>query len=236
MGIATRLKDMAEAALLTEAEITEINPEGQDFVRMSLHSPALRSVRWTAGTKVQLRLPGDGWTMRTYTPLFWDAEDGRTELLAYRHGHGPASTWSGQVESGDSVRFMGPRRSIDAPATGEPVLFVGDESSVALACAFATTGATVTHLFEAAHPAALTGTLAGLSPALDADVCGNDDPAALLDRLRGLAAAMPRPYRLIVTGDAATVHAVRREVRTWSTPPARITGKAYWAAGRAGLD
>ncbi|GGN12391.1 NADPH-dependent ferric siderophore reductase [Actinoplanes campanulatus] len=236
MGIATRLKDMAEAALLTEAEITNINPTGDDFVRISLRSPALQSVRWTAGTKVQVRLPGDGWTMRTYTPLCWDAADGRTELLAYRHGHGPASAWCGQVEAGDSIRFMGPRRSIDAPAADEPVLFVGDESSVALACAFATTGAAVTHLFEAARPAALAGTLAELEPALDADVCGTDDPAGLLDRLRTLAAAMPRPYRLVVTGDAATVHTVRREVRTWSTPPAKVTGKAYWAAGRTGLD
>jgi ferric-chelate reductase (NADPH) len=183
---------------------------------------------------MQIRMPGDGWSMRTCTPLNWDVAEGRTELLAYRHGHGPAGIWSGQVAAGDGIRFMGPRRSIDAPGAGERILFVGDESSVALACAFTTTGAEVTHLFEAALPAPLTGTLDKLG--LTAAVCGNDETDALLDRLRGLAAGVPAPYRLIVTGDAATVHAVRREVRTWATPPAKITGKAYWAAGRAGLD
>jgi ferric-chelate reductase (NADPH) len=222
---------MAEAALLTEASVTAVDHISDDFVRVSLHSPALRTARWTAGTKVQLRLPGDGWTMRTYTPLHWDVADGRTELLAYRHGHGPASTWCGEVAAGDSIRFMGPRRSIDAPSAGERILFVGDESSVALACSLATTGAEVTHLFEATRPAELPQTLAKLS--LPAEVCGND---TLLERLRVLAATVATPYRLIVTGNAATVHAVRREIRNWPAPPAKVVGKAYWAAGRAGLD
>jgi ferric-chelate reductase (NADPH) len=115
VGITARLKDMAEAALLTEAEVTGVDDVGEDFVRIGLGSPALRAVRWTAGTKVQIRMAGDGWSMRTYTPLNWDVADGRTELLAYRHGHGPAGIWSGQVAAGDGIRFMGPRRSIDAP-------------------------------------------------------------------------------------------------------------------------
>ncbi|BEL05436.1 hypothetical protein Q0Z83_036270 [Actinoplanes sichuanensis] len=231
MGIASRIKDMAEAALLTEASVTAVDHISADFVRLKLHSPALRTARWTAGTKVQLRLPGDGWTMRTYTPLNWDAAEGRTELLAYRHGHGPASTWCGEVAVGDGIRFMGPRRSIDAPAAGERILFVGDASSVALACAFTTTGAEVTHLFEAAAPALLAEALQTLS--LPAEVCATD---TLLDRLRALAPTVPVPYRLIVTGNAATVHAVRRDIRDWPAPPPKIVGKAYWAAGRTGLD
>jgi ferric-chelate reductase (NADPH) len=236
VGITSRLKDMAESALLTHAEVTTVDTVGDGFVRITVQSSDLRTVRWTAGTKVQVRLPGDTWTMRTYTPLYWDATTGRTELLAYRHGHGPASTWFGQVQPGDHIKFMGPRRSIEAPAAGERVLFVGDESSVALACAFATTGADIAHLFQAARPAALAGTLGLLDPRLDADICGTGNPAALLDNLRALAAAIRDPYRLVVTGDAATVHTVRREIRSWATPPAKITGKAYWAAGRSGLD
>ncbi|MBC8991460.1 siderophore-interacting protein [Micromonospora chalcea] len=236
MGITSRLKDLAESALLTQAEVTTVDTVGEDFVRISLQSADLQSVRWTAGSKVQVRLPGEAWTMRTYTPLYWDVTAGRTDLLAYRHGHGPASTWFGQVKPGDHVRFMGPRRSIEAPAAGERILFVGDESSVALACAFATTGADTAHLLQAAQPAALAATLALLDPGLDADICRTGDPAALLDNLRALATAMRDPYRLVVTGDAATVHTVRREVRSWATQPAKITGKAYWAAGRSGLD
>lgn len=236
MGITSRLKDLAESALLTQAEITAVDTAGDDFVRITLESPDLESVRWTAGTKVQVRLPGDTWTMRTYTPLYWDVTAGRTGLLAYRHGHGPASTWFGQVKPGDHVKFMGPRRSIDAPTAAERILFVGDESSVALACAFATTGADIAHLFQATQPTALAATLSLLEPRLDADICRTGNPRALLENVRALATAIRDPYRLVVTGDAATVHAVRRDIRSWATPPAKITGKAYWAAGRSGLD
>lgn len=227
MGIASRLMDRAEAALLTEAEVTSVDSAGDGFVSVDLVSPAFRTARWTAGAKVQIRPPGDSRGLRTYTPLRWDTTEGRTRLLAYLHGHGPAGAWFRQVKTGDSVRLTGPRRSIDPPAADERVLFVGDESSVALACALETTGADLTCLFEFGQPE----TTVDLAP--EAGVC---TPAELLDRLRPLAAAMPGPYRLIVTGNAATVHAVRRDTRDWSCPPAKITGKAYWAAGRAGLD
>jgi ferric-chelate reductase (NADPH) len=40
----------------------------------------------------------------------------------------------------------------------------------------------------------------------------------------------------VVTGNAATVHAIRRDSRDWPRRPGEIKGKAYWAEGRAGLD
>lgn len=229
MGIGGRLLDMAEAAILTEAEVVGVERLTETFVRIELSSAAFRDARWTAGAKVQVRPPGDGRGLRTYTPLDWDNERGRTRLLAYLHGDGPASTWFRQVRGGEAVRLMGPRRSIDAPVAGERILFAGDASSVALACAFDTTGAEITYLFE--EPVA--DALGALGAAPGAEIC---EPAALLDRLRAAAAAIAGPYRLVVTGDAATVHAVRRDVRGWATPPTKISGKAYWAAGRTGLD
>ncbi|MFF5235281.1 siderophore-interacting protein [Dactylosporangium sp. NPDC000521] len=227
MGIAARLIDMAEAALFTEAEVAGVEGAGEDFVRVDLVAPAFRAAKWVAGTKVQIRPPGDGRGLRTYTPTSWDVAEGRTSLLAYLHGDGPASVWFRQVRVGDRVKLMGPRRSVEPPAAGEQVLFVGDATSVALARAFGTTGAALTCLFEAERPAALDGLQPG------AEVC---EPADLLDRLRTVGSGMAGPYRLVVTGNAATVHAVRREIRSWSAPPAKVTGKAYWAAGRTGLD
>ena len=227
MGIAGRLIDMAEAALFTEAEVAAVDGVGDDFVRVDLVAPGFRSATWAAGAKVQIRPPGDGRGLRTYTPTSWDVVEGRTGLLAFLHGDGPASVWFRRVKVGDRVKVMGPRRSIEPPGAGEQVLFVGDATSVALAHALATTGAALTCLFEAERPAALDGLQPG------AEVC---EPGALLDRLRTVGSGMARPFRLVVTGNAATVHAVRREIRTWSAPPAKVTGKAYWAAGRTGLD
>lgn len=44
-----------------------------------------------------------------------------------------------------------------------------------------------------------------------------------------------------MTGDAATMHAVRRDARNWAARnwaarPESVTGKAYLAVGRTGLD
>lgn len=233
MGIGTRLIDMAEAALFTEAEVTGVESIADDFVRIGLAAEQFRESRWVAGTKVQIRPTGTGRGLRTYTPLNWDAEEGRTELLAYVHGPGPASGWFRHVQTGAQVKLMGPRRSIDPPAAGDRIVFVGDETSLALACAFTTTGAQLTCLFEAARPEPFAATVNTAAPTLTADVCGKTE---LLDRLRHIVTAETGPYRLVVTGDAATVHTVRRDVRTWTALPSKISGKAYWAAGRTGLD
>jgi ferric-chelate reductase (NADPH) len=125
---------------------------------------------------------------------------------------------------------FGPRRSIDLRDAAGPVVFVGDESSVALACALRTLTADVTHVFEARDPAGLTEVLAESD--IDAQVVGKTaDRTELLRRARAAG-----PGSLVVTGDAATVHAVRRDSRTWPHPPGDVKGKAYWAEGRTGLD
>jgi ferric-chelate reductase (NADPH) len=50
------------------------------------------------------------------------------------------------------------------------------------------------------------------------------------------AGAAADAFDLVVTGDAATVHGVRRDSRQWPRTPRRVTGKAYRATGRTGLD
>jgi NADPH-dependent ferric siderophore reductase len=50
------------------------------------------------------------------------------------------------------------------------------------------------------------------------------------------AQASTRPFDLVVSGDAATVHAVRRNARQWPRRPTDTKAKAYWAKGRTGLD
>jgi hypothetical protein len=50
------------------------------------------------------------------------------------------------------------------------------------------------------------------------------------------AAAAPGAFDLVLSGDAATVHAVRRAARHWPSRPATTRARAYWAEGRTGLD
>lgn len=136
---------------------------------------------------------------------------------------------------GQTCEVFGPRRSIDLREATGPVLFIGDESSVALACALRTIADDVAYVFEARDPAGLTDVLAQLNITERVTVATKStDRADLLRQARH--DAMQTPYTLLVTGDAATVHAVRRDSRRWERSSRQIKGKAYWAEGRTGLD
>jgi ferric-chelate reductase (NADPH) len=234
-GFGERLADLASGAMLHTAHVTGLGRLSPEFVRLGLSAEAFRKATWVPGAKLQFRPRRGTMSLRTYTPVRWDAGQGVTELIAYTHGDGPAAQWFGQVTDGQACEVFGPRRSIDLREATGPVLFVGDESSVALACALRTVTGDVSHVFEARDPAGLTGVLAQLGiaerVAVVAKAAGH---AELLGRARD--AAVEPPYTLIVTGDAATVHAVRRDSRGWRRKPRQIKGKAYWAEGRAGLD
>jgi ferric-chelate reductase (NADPH) len=232
VGIASRLADMAGNAFLTAAEVVGVERIEGLFTRTTLAADAFASAEWKPGAKVQIRPQRGVLLMRTFTPLAERAADGRIDLLCYTHGDGPGGAWFADAAEGGRIELLGPRKSIEPPAAGERVVFVGDESSVALACAFAATGAVVEHVVETSHPETLPAALAALG-ITGARVTAK---SGTLQRAREAADATTAPYRLVVTGDAATVHAVRRDARTWTKPPAQVTGKAYWAEGRSGLD
>jgi NADPH-dependent ferric siderophore reductase len=234
-GLAERLADLASGAMLDNAHVTACGRLSTDFVRLELSAEAFRKATWTPGAKLQFRPRRGTMSLRTYTPMSWDAARGVTELVAYTHGTGPAANWFEQVAEGRTCEVFGPRRSIDLRDATGPVLFIGDESSVGLACALRTVTTDVSYVFEARDPAGLTDVLAQLTITDRVAVTAKStDRADLLDRARHDAAQTP--YTLVVTGDAATVHAVRRDSRGWERTPHRVKGKAYWAEGRTGLD
>ncbi|MFG2049355.1 siderophore-interacting protein [Micromonospora sp. NPDC048935] len=234
-GLAERLADLASGVMLDDAHVTGLSRLSPEFIRMTLSAEAFRKATWVPGAKLQLRPRRGSMSLRTYTPTSWDAVRGVTELVAYTHGDGPAGQWFERVAEGQSCGVFGPRRSIDLRGATGPVLFVGDETSVALALALRTVPAETSHVFEARDPRALTDVLAQLGITERVAVVPKDARRVeLLQHCR--AAAVQAPYTLVVTGDAATVHAVRRDSRGWERKPRQVMGKAYWAEGRTGLD
>jgi ferric-chelate reductase (NADPH) len=118
------------------------------------------------------------------------------------------------------------------------VVFVGDESSVGLACALRTLTSRVSYVFEATDPAALRKALSDLRFAADGCevVARTPERSEMLERARQSADAIADVFDLVITGDAGTVHSLRRDSRRWPRAPRRVVGKAYWARGRTGLD
>ncbi len=238
--ITARLADLVGDLVLTSAKVAAVEQIAPGFVRVQLDSPSFRGVEWLPGAKLQLRLQRGALSMRTYTPVTWDAERGVTDVVALTHDHGPGGRWFGRVAVGDSCEVFGPRRSLDLDDLPAGAVFVGDETSAGLAHAMHAIHPAARYVFEADDVAVLTTVLATLG--LPGDRCAivDKDPGrvALLAHAAEAAEAAPvdEPFDVIVSGDAATVHAVRRAARSWPRRPRKVRGKAYWAAGRSGLD
>ena len=233
-----RLADLAGDLFLTSSSVTAVDRLSPQFVAVSLQADAFRRITsWTPGAKVQFRPRRGTLSSRTYTPVSWESTAGIIQLIAFVHGDGPGSTWFDRVGVNDVCEVLGPRRSLDLSGPSGPIVFVGDESSVALAAALSTVTPDVRHVFEAGDPAELSTVLSGLGLAEAADVVAkNEDRTALLALADAAGQRAGKPFDLVVTGDAATVHAVRGSSRSWASKPTSVEGKAYWAEGRVGLD
>jgi ferric-chelate reductase (NADPH) len=220
--------------LFRDATVTRTEAVSPHFRHLVLTGPELQGVTWTPGDKVQLFLPSIG--TRAYTPFRWDARTGETELLVYLHGEGPGVRWARAVRQGDAIKVFGPRASLSVGDASPPVLVVGDETSVGLALARGSSGRTV---LEVTDPAETRGVL---------DVLGLGNSAVLVERRQGdghhealvdavAAALRAQPgARLVLSGRAGGIQAVRRGLKVRGVNAMDARAKAYWAPGKTGLD
>lgn len=207
------------------------------FRLVTLEGPALKGVAWTPGQKVQMAM-GSAFVARTYTPIEWNAEAGRTCILGYAHGEGPGSAWLLGLECGDACDLFGPRASLDASRLPGPLAVFGDETSIGLAYALTRQNPAqpVACHFEVRDEQA-AGKIAsqlGLGDtALYAATAGDAHVADMEAALPALAAA---GSSFVLTGKAGTVQRLRQELKRQAVPAGRIVAKAYWAPGKTGLD
>ncbi|MCK6522495.1 siderophore-interacting protein [Myxococcota bacterium] len=223
-----RLLSLLGGLVLTEATITHNEALGA-YRLLRLRGEGLRSKGFEPGDKLQLLLPGDD--VRTYTPITWAG--GETSLLVYLHGDSsPAPRWARAAAPGDTLRFIGPQRSLSLPPG--PVVIIGDETSIAVA---------------AAHSAARPGQAKAVLSVLDVDAAraaaaavGLPSPV-LIPRGADLnahhqavaeAAAGAKGASVGLCGGAALIQGVRAALRASGVEGVKV--KAYWAPGKVGLD
>ncbi|UPJ54205.1 siderophore-interacting protein [Bradyrhizobium sp. 200] len=219
------------------ARVAAVETLSPHFRLADLEGEALRNVAWTAGQKVQVSM-GSGLCARTYTPMSWDADSGRTRMLTFAHGDGPGSRWASGLREGDTCQFFGPRRSLDLSGPESPVVLFGDETSFGLAAALRDSplGAGALHVFEASD-------VAESRPVLEAIGLGQ---ATLIERIADdahLAAAEAEMLRLaasgahfVLTGKASSIQRLSRALKAVGVVSSRMKTKAYWAQGKIGLD
>jgi len=220
------------------AKVVDIEDVGSAFRIITLGGEALRNVDWTPGDKIQILL--GGWTQRTYTPMGWDSEGGRTRILAYLDAGGPGTQWARALRKGDDCVVFGPRKSIRLAQPQSPVILFGDETSLGLAAALSDQmhPPAVLGLFEVSRPADTRAVIErlDLSPDLLCPRRENDAHfSALETRLSALLLAHPEA-EVVLTGKAGAIQWMSKLVRQLQTEAGRRQSKAYWAHGKAGLD
>ncbi|MGE3619660.1 MAG: siderophore-interacting protein [Acidimicrobiia bacterium] len=229
------LADRAVGLLVRPGTIGAVEDVAASFRRVEIRVDLPAGV-WAPGAKVQFRIRGA--TFRTFTPFAW--ADGSVSFLLHRHGGvGPAVAWADGLDVGSGVQMFGPRRSLSLAGLDAGPVVVGDETSLALAAAWAIDGtrSATAHVLEATTPGEVDAVAAGLGLGSVEVVQRRPDDAHHPDLavrvVDVLAAHAGAP--LVATGKAQTIKAVRAAVKAAGlSPPARV--KAYWDPNRAGLD
>lgn len=219
---------------MREARISATRDLGQRLRVIELEGAALHGASWTPGDKIQVLLPSRD--VRRYTPVSWDVEKGRTELVAFEHGESPGAVWSRTIAVGDTIRFVGPQRSLQRSA--QAGLVFGDETSFGVALALSR--AQPTQPFHAVFEvgASARGKVASDLGLASVDVVERRaDDVHLHDVAKAIATWLVKHpgAELFFTGRAQSIQALRRHLRDAGV---RASGnsKAYWSVGKRGLD
>ena len=225
-----------------ETRVDAVHALSPRFRLVSLRGDALRRIARVPGDKVQVRV--GGMAFRTFTPLRRGEGDDSLELLGYMHGSAPAARWLAGLAPGDRCHVLGPRRSMDLAAIDRSTVFVGDETSLALALALCGTplGGLDTHfVFEVDDAAEVRAVLEAMGR-------GMLHHAWLVERrpdgahLAEVEAALVRYARAdsfrqyVLSGRSLTIQRLQRTLKSAGAKPSQMLTKAYWAPGKIALD
>lgn len=222
---------------MKHAHVSAVESVAGCFRLITLESPEFRGVHWAVGQKLQIAM-GSAFVSRTFTPIEWDAREGRTRILGYAHGSGPGSAWICSIKPGDECDVFGPRASLDLSSTAGMFVLLGDETSIGLAYALGrqVPRSRVQCLIEANVLADTLDVLARL------DLDGVDlfermaNDAHLADVESRLLTLVAGGASFILTGKAPTIQRLRGALKSLGVSSAQLMTKPYWAPGKTGLD
>ena len=218
--------------LFREAQVARNERILPGLHRIELSGTGLQGVQWHPGDKLQLRM-GSGLQTRTYTPLYWDAEQGRTAIVAHALAMGPGSEWIRRASPGQPAAVFGPRRSLNLSALpAAKSVLVGDETAIGLAAAWQPAG-TILEVDGVGALQPLLGSLGIDATLVPRQAAEHHHP--LLTQA-AIAAGGAADCHFVLVGRARTVQFMLRALRQEGVPARSISTKAYWADGKAGLD
>lgn len=221
--------------IMRPARVATVETLSPHFRLIDLEGEALKGVTWLPGQKVQVAI-GSGFSSRTYTPISWDANAGRTRLLAFLHGDGPGSRWAASLLQGEGCQFLGPRSSLDVPGADAPVVLFGDESTFGLGAALQREGVAAEWVFEVSDAAESRAVLTAIGLAQATVIERREGDAHLSAIGADLSRHVARGARFVLTGKAQSIQSVSKALKKSGVAPSNVKSKAYWSPGKTGLD
>lgn len=220
-----------------DATVSAVDAWSERFRMVELQGEALRGIAWTAGQKIQIPIGGMR-VSRTYTPITWDAARGTTRFLVWSHGSAPGSDWARTLAPGTACQVIGPRRSVDVASGSAPIVLFGDETAFGLASALqrAEPARDLHLLLEVTDAQECRPVLQrlGLHADLLAERVATDAHLPAVEARVTAHAATGAVF--VLTGRASAIQHIRRTLKQLGVGASRQHARAYWAAGKSGLD
>jgi len=238
VGFGKAISGSLKRLLFRELTVGRVLHFSENFSRIDFVGEALRGVRFSCGDKVQIAFDGGP---RTYTPFSFDGARGALSVLIYLHGDGPSARWAKSVSEGERVFAFGPRGSLALAAETGPLALVGDETSFSLCRALLESRGTargLSFVLEVTHSSESRPILDALELP-DAQLIerrGDDLHLQQLETSVRAALARDSTTRLVLTGKAPSIQALRKRLKAEPQAHAGQLVKAYWSPGKRGLD
>lgn len=232
-----RLSKALLRLFMKRATVAAIEDVADGFRLVTLEGTALEGTGWAPGHKIQVAV-GSAFVARTYTPMAWDAAAGSTRILGHVHGGSPGSAWLRGLRVGDECDIFGPRGSLDPGSATSRLVVFGDETSIGLAYALASTSRLdrMNCCFEVSDTISARQVLAHLDLAAAMLVAKCEGDAHLPEMEAALEPSLAADASFVLTGKAGTIQRLRRKLRSEGVPTARILTKAFWAPEKRGFD
>lgn len=213
--------------------------------QISLLTPHLKRIRFQGDISDMKFHPGDAIAMRVsdtefrnYTPAYTNTKTGIMDIIFHLHGAAPGSDFIDNLTVGDELKVSFPRGQRQYDVRVKQQVFIGDETSLGMACSFLPLLKSNNHRFQFYFELDDANKSAPLQLGLDNvtlfDKNGIFKNELLLAGLPLLKSSDWQMANFTLTGNAASVQAWRRVLKNNLTG-GKLFAKGYWLEGKTGL-
>ncbi|WP_158828369.1 siderophore-interacting protein [Mucilaginibacter lacusdianchii] len=120
---------LIEDRLLKTGKVLDVRKwDSSTIVEIDLHLPSTTMDDWNEVPYMKCMVAD--LTFRDYTPSGWDVETQTCTLYIDVNHNGPGSRWAQQIQTGDSISYLGTNTTRQTPVNTSSIICLGDESGL----------------------------------------------------------------------------------------------------------